>query len=591
MKPIHKRIYTVLPRPVPSPSCPSTPSNLPRVRSNSASSVRSLYTISSSSSPLSFFDAPPQPAPSSRPSNSNLVASTRLAAEAKAELEGQTDSPNVGQNTGQPHASPGGPPPYSLALSTGHAESVSHTTAPNLKPFFPYSSFSSSFYHGPSPQDDAKADRGSKRQRVRYHLDIGAYGIPKRSRGACMAGCDGRAKLGLDDALQRQRDHAKSLNRAVQVGEDAYFVHGNAMGVADGVGGWSRVHPKAHAGENEPSPSALFARRLMHYCSEEVEAAGAESARDHDLPFAGLDSTDLYEELQDSLEELEDGLDVMMILEKAYEKTMRSHVCTESATPESEIDGLDTPSLGASTISPSQGASSTRSSAPSMSSPPSLPAPQHIPLAEGSSTALLAILEHPSSKSGLHGSTPHLFHPIARHICGDTGISDRGAIIKIAHLGDCVGMLIRGDEIIWRTEEMWWNFNTPVQLGPASPTRPRDARVFTVPVQADDILILASDGLSDNLWDEDVLDEVVRFRRPFQGAVQRAMLPSMLSEALCSRARRVAERRKSRQNESELEEDEVPFARRAREHGKTFRGGKPDDISVLVAIVSPVESS
>ena len=36
-----------------------------------------------------------------------------------------------------------------------------------------------------------------------------------------------------------------------------------------------------------------------------------------------------------------------------------------------------------------------------------------------------------------------------------------------------------------------------------------------VPVKKVDILILASDGLSDNQWDEEVLDEVVRFRRGF----------------------------------------------------------------------------
>src|SRR5436190_18541751 len=62
-----------------------------------------------------------------------------------------------------------------------------------------------------------------------------------------------------------------------------------------------------------------------------------------------------------------------------------------------------------------------------------------------------------------------------------------------------------------------YQFNTPVQLGPSSSARPQDAKVFTLPVLADDILILASDGMSDNLWDEDVLDEVVRFRRSFLG--------------------------------------------------------------------------
>lgn len=200
-------------------------------------------------------------------------------------------------------------------------------------------------------------------------------------------------------------------------------------------------------------------------------------------------------------------------------------------------------------------------------------------------------------------------------------------MIRIAHLGDCMGMLIRGEEIVWRTEEMWWNFNTPVQLGPSSSTRPQDAKVFTVPVEADDILVLASDGLSDNLWDEDILDEVIRFRRSFMdkpsattlksdNILGRRTLAGMLSEALCSRARSVSERRGRMSKSSSprlfasapstgnsplramlLDDtnatlaDEVPFARRAREHGKCFRGGKPDDISVLIAVVSPLKNT
>lgn len=31
------------------------------------------------------------------------------------------------------------------------------------------------------------------------------------------------------------------------------------------------------------------------------------------------------------------------------------------------------------------------------------------------------------------------------------------AVIKIAHVGDCMGMLVRDEEIVWRTEEMWWD--------------------------------------------------------------------------------------------------------------------------------------
>jgi len=36
-----------------------------------------------------------------------------------------------------------------------------------------------------------------------------------------------------------------------------------------------------------------------------------------------------------------------------------------------------------------------------------------------------------------------------------------------------------------------------------------------------------------------------------------------------------------------IETDEIPFGVRARQAGKLFRGGKQDDISVIVAIISP----
>jgi len=60
-----------------------------------------------------------------------------------------------------------------------------------------------------------------------------------------------------------------SLYLAHQVGEDAYFIRPDALGVADGVGGWaSQKHQRPTA---PPSNSALFSRRLLHYCSMEMD--------------------------------------------------------------------------------------------------------------------------------------------------------------------------------------------------------------------------------------------------------------------------------------------------------------------------------
>ncbi|KAL4245057.1 Protein phosphatase [Abortiporus biennis] len=655
---IHSR-FPVRARPLAPAAVSSSPTSsqgLPRIRSNSASSSRSLHTV-----PFSFFDAPPAQPPSSRPSTTNLAASPRVVVEAKPESE--SHSPYQTQSgppqTQASHSNPN-PPPYPLALTSGQSDSSSSSNfMPNASHtiFFPYPSLAPIAYVDTSSRAHAESSvSSSSSNRTKYHLDVGAYGIPKNSRGVRVAG--------------------GTSAQAVQVGEDAYFLKENAMGVADGVGGWSKLH-KATRPEDS-TPSALFAQRLMHYCCEEVEAASS-----HEEENAVFDDHDDQVE-EDPLEDLTDGLDVLMILERAYDKTMKAHVVDPSSS-----DSLDS-EYGSPPLTTPPG-SNTKNSASSSSTTSGRP----VPLLQGSATALLAILDNPpsppstpspsfaahpsssaSSSPSKHGnplnlnsdftspnSIPRQYHSIAPTLLNPrprypirehdgvnavprTEVVDRGAVIRIAHLGDCMGMLIRGDQVVWRSEEMWWNFNTPLQLGPSSPTRPRDAKIFTIPVQKDDILVLASDGLSDNLWDEDILDEVVRMRKGFMGSrsssssssssddsiLGRKSLAGMLSEALCSRARCVSEKRGSSKSsrsktssggvhkvrsksssttgrgsfsstsssssrnstvvlEEEVDMDEIPFARRAREMGKLFQGGKPDDISVLIAVVSPNKTS
>ena len=339
----------------------------------------------------------------------------------------------------------------------------------------------------------------------------------------------------------------------------------------------------------------------MHYCSDEVShyhhsPVGCSSASDMDgAIFDGMETEDLYSEFEDTLSDLEEGIDVLMILEHAYERAIKAHVV--NPVPEHSVSA----------------APSTSSRAHTKSSSKAIPKP----LKAGSSTALLAVLEQPTvrsvnatSKRPSPSSPKHRSRSVSR--CRSekpeypatlaTGLGpvpptsaplQRDAVIKIANLGDSMAMLVRERDIVWRSEEMWWSFNTPVQLGPMSPSKPTDAQVFEIPVMANDILILASDGLSDNLWDEEVLEEVVRVKdvllkhSVLDGAslgqlLARRSLPGMLSEALCSRARRVAEKGSSgsgKRGTLEVvgeEADEVPFARRAREEGRKFKGGKVD---------------
>lgn len=132
---------------------------------------------------------------------------------------------------------------------------------------------------------------------------------------------------------------------------------------------------------------------------------------------------------QDPVEELAEGLDVLMILEKAYERTLKAHVLPPSTPP--PVDTL-------------------RNTDP-------------VPLMAGSSTALLAILDEVPNLSVCsnlpsdHDSQKPTF--TLNTDANTTQNTPDGAyhpVLKIAHVGDCMAMLVRDDEIAWRSEEMWW---------------------------------------------------------------------------------------------------------------------------------------
>lgn len=156
----------------------------------------------------------------------------------------------------------------------------------------------------------------------------------------------------------------------------------------------------------------------MHFCSAEVAAQGSPPTVSHDLPSLSTEPLFPHNPLStsqdvciDAIEDLAEGLDALLILERAYERALKSHVTAPSA----------------------------------QASTPSLPAPSKPePLLIGSSTALLAVLD----SAGSHIPTPEV------SVVADGQAHD--AVIRIAHLGDCMGMLVRGADIIWRSEEMWW---------------------------------------------------------------------------------------------------------------------------------------
>ncbi|KAI9275360.1 phosphatase 2C-like domain-containing protein [Sporodiniella umbellata] len=262
----------------------------------------------------------------------------------------------------------------------------------------------------------------------------------------------------------------------VQVGEDAYFRRSDAIGVADGIGGWANT-----AGAN----SGLYSSRLMHYANEEMNR---------------------FEDTEDPYFFEYNEADPLEILRNSYEQSL------EEAK---EMNIL------------------------------------------GSTTACLAVLRHDE--------------------------------LRVANIGDCGISIIRHHQYVFRSEEQQHAFNFPYQLGLLSRDQPKDAQSFTVKVEKGDIVIMATDGLYDNLFDKTILslvqDHVVSNTipaTPDRPARVRNLQPQILADVLANAAKEVSETRYR---------IDTPFQRRAVKEGLLLEGGKQDDISVIVAIVRDCEDS
>jgi len=140
-----------------------------------------------------------------------------------------------------------------------------------------------------------------------------------------------------------------------------------------------------------------------------------------------------------------------------------------------------------------------------------------------------------------------------------------GYCLKTANLGDSGFMVIRGTDIVFRFKEQQHSFNFPYQLGTGSADFPSHAVNITVNIQPGDLIIVGTDGLFDNLFDDEIVEITTQASEPMTIAhlIARQAHVAASSKALIS-----------------------PFAKAARDNGYPLAtGGKMDDISVVVARV------
>lgn len=146
--------------------------------------------------------------------------------------------------------------------------------------------------------------------------------------------------------------------------------------------------------------------------------------------------------------------------------------------------------------------------------------------------------------------------------------------IYTANLGDSGFLLLRkqGFDLVslFRSKEQTHSFNFPFQIGTGGDD-PNKAEEQLHEVQDKDILVLASDGLFDNLFDVKIIELI----RPFLRDREDILDPSLVAEIIAKEAERY----------SNMPHYVSPFAKGARAHFYEYVGGKPDDISVIVAQV------
>jgi serine/threonine protein phosphatase PrpC len=98
-------------------------------------------------------------------------------------------------------------------------------------------------------------------------------------------------------------------------------------------------------------------------------------------------------------------------------------------------------------------------------------------------------------------------------------------ILYVTQLGDSQILVLRprNREIIFKTTEQWHWFDCPRQLGTNSPDTPiSNAVLDRIEIEEDDVVLAMTDGVVDNLWDHEVLQNVLNSMEKWKNNVNSA---------------------------------------------------------------------
>ncbi|XP_068657043.1 probable protein phosphatase 2C 55 [Aristolochia californica] len=144
-------------------------------------------------------------------------------------------------------------------------------------------------------------------------------------------------------------------------------------------------------------------------------------------------------------------------------------------------------------------------------------------------------------------------------------VAIQGHKILAANVGDSGFLVIRNGEVAYRSPTQVRRFNSPLYLHADSCNH---AQVLQVPVEAGDVIVAATDGLFDNIFEEAMRDVINKGKKDGFG-------PEEIAANLAGIA----------QKKSLNEKLESPYSKASREAGFHHVGGKEDDITIIIANV------
>ncbi|KAF2482555.1 phosphatase 2C-like domain-containing protein [Neohortaea acidophila] len=167
---------------------------------------------------------------------------------------------------------------------------------------------------------------------------------------------------------------------------------------------------------------------------------------------------------------------------------------------------------------------------------------------------------------------------------------ERKPMLYVTQLGDCKCLVVRPTDksVVMSTEEQWHYFDCPRQLGTNSPDEPLvNAVLSKLEINEGDLVLVMSDGMTDNLWEEEIAEAAVEALHSWESDNQQGLKQDddgdagdfdkgmrFVAQELVLAARKIAEDPFAAS----------PFMERAVEEGLAIEGGKLDDISVVAAV-------